>query len=689
MTFRWFDARIASGFVFLVPTLAACADGGPLADGENDAFLIDGKADQLGIDPASPEACAVLKLASIAPKQTLDKEVRLDSRAAAQIHATRIGADGVLDTDDDLRFATLTQLDAVKWVGPQAFTRMLAFVRSSDDWSCTDVSVQLLALNDFHGAMQPPAGSGGEIVTDLGNATATPPVAPTKVLAGGAEYLATLVAERRATNPNTLVVAAGDNIGATPLLSAAFHDEPTIESLDAIGLDISSVGNHEFDEGIDELWRIQEGGVHPEADDQVGGYDGDGFSGARFRFLAANVIHDESGETVFPAFTVRRFGNARVAFIGMTLEDTPGVVTAQGVAGLSFKDEVETANALVPAIRAQGIETIVVLLHEGGRAGGLYNQCVGISGPLFDIAKALDPAIDVVVAGHTNAAHVCDIEGKLVTSAAHNGRLLTDIELVISEKTGDVVSKSAENLIARRTDTAGAPIAKDATQTAIIAKWENLIAPIANRVVATIGADLVRTANAAGESPLGDVIADAQLTAAAADGAIIAFMNPGGIRADLVATQISGGEAVGEVTYAELFSVQPFANNLVVFDLTGAQIHQALEQQWGEGSGNATLRAKPQVLQVSNGFTYTWSSTAPAGSRVDPASIRLDGVTIDPTATYRLVANVFLAGGGDGIGAFKSGTNRASGVFDLEALESWLAQQPGIQPPAGGRIVLR
>ncbi len=342
--------------------------------------------------------------------------------------------------------------------------------------------------------------------------------------------------------------------------------------------------------------------------------------------VVAQVVHVE--ELVVRA-AVRRFGNAQIGFIGMTLEGTPNVVTAAGVEGLTFLDEAETANALVPELQALGVETIVVLVHEGGAATGAYNECVGVSGPLFEIVKRLDPAIDVVIAGHTNAAHNCNIDGKIVTSAAHNGRLVSDIDLVIDERTGDVKSMQSGNVIVARTG--------NRLRFFFLKKKKN-------------------------------------------------FMNPGGIRVDLVASQVSGGEQPGEVTYGELFAVQPFSNNLVMLDLTGAQIERVLEEQYYD-FGKSAARAAAMVLQVSQGFSYTVDLTKPAGERVDPASIKLGGAVLDATATYRVVCNVFLAGGGDTFPTFAAGTNRVSGVFDLEALEAYLTARPSFAAPTLGRIL--
>ncbi|MCC6665825.1 MAG: bifunctional metallophosphatase/5'-nucleotidase [Polyangiaceae bacterium] len=666
--------RIAGLLTALVPAVAvACSadSGGPEAageedfDGEDDPFLT-GKADVAGIKDGSPEACAVLRLASEASLEVLDDGAALYSKAAANIVAARKGADGVLGTHDDNWFKDLAALDAVKWVGPKAFKQLRAYAKAHSEWTCGTVPVQLLAFNDFHGNLKPPSGSTGKITTGPNPATDF-------VEAGGAEFFATHMKTLKAQNENTLIVTAGDIIGATPLLSALFHDEPTIESMNLLGLDVASVGNHEFDEGVDELLRMKNGGCHP----VDGCLDGDDFAGASFEYLAANVVDKTTKKTIFPSTTVRSFRGAHVGFIGLTLEGTPLVTAPDGVSGLEFKDEAETINALVPALQKRGVQSIVVLIHEGGAATGLYNECVGVSGPIFEIVKQLDKAVDVVVSGHTNAAHVCEIDGKLITSAAHAGRLITDIDLEIDELTGHVTKAKGQNVIATRT------VAKDAEQTALITKYDAVAAPLANKVVASITADILKTPNAAGESPLGDVIADAQLEATqASNQAVAAFMNPGGIRADLVFAQSSGGEAAGQVTYGEAFTVQPFGNTLVTLTVTGEQIDTMLEQQWSLVGGVE----KANTLQVSSGFSYTWDSTKPIGSRIDPATIKIDGVVVDPTKSYRITVNAFIAAGGDGFAVLKSGTNPTPGGLDLDALMGYMAAHTPTAPGPANRI---
>nr|MBO2503011.1 bifunctional metallophosphatase/5'-nucleotidase [Thermoanaerobacterales bacterium] len=529
------------------------------------------------------------------------------------------------------------------------------------------IEVQVLAINDFHGNLAPPSGSSGRIED---------------VDAGGAAYLASHIAALEATNPNTVVVSAGDLVGASPLLSALFHDEPTIEAMNQIGLDVNAVGNHEFDEGTDELRRLQEGGCHP----VDGCLDGDGFAGADFEFLAANVVSQETGETLFPAYTVKRFpGGAQVAFIGMTLAGTPTIVTPEGVAGFDFLDEAETANALVRRLERQGIENIIVLVHEGGvTTGGGYNGCEGVSGPIVDIVERLDDQVDAVISGHTHEAYNCVIDGIPVTSASSFGRLVTDMDLTIDRRTKRITSIAVDNRIVTR-DVEPAPGIE-----ALIARYDELSAPLANRVIGRITADITRAPNAAGESALGDVIADSQLAATAPEhlgGAQVAFMNPGGIRADLLYAP-SGTEAPGEVTYEEAFTVQPFGNSLVTMTLTGAQIERLLEEQFCGVNAEA-----PRVLQPSAGFSYTWSASAVGAAdcdtadAVDPASITLDGEPVDPSGTYRVTVNSFLATGGDGFAVLNEGTDRLGGALDLDALEAYLSAAPdGVAPGPQDRI---
>ncbi|MET7945248.1 bifunctional metallophosphatase/5'-nucleotidase [Micromonospora sp. NPDC005324] len=522
------------------------------------------------------------------------------------------------------------------------------------------VDVTLLALNDFHGNLEPPSGSSGTIAGQT---------------AGGVEFLATHLAELRAAakKKNTITVAAGDLIGASPLLSAAFHDEPTIEALSMAGLDYASVGNHEFDEGAAELLRIQNGGCHP----VDGCIDGTPYRGAGFQYLSANAFKTATGKPLMAPYAIHKVQGVKVGFIGMTLEGTPQIVSQQGIAGLSFADEADTANRYARELRRKGVQAIVVLLHEGGTqaATGGINDCVGMTGPIVDITNRMDPSIDVVVSGHTHQAYNCDINGKLVTSASSFGRLVTDIDLKIDRRSGDVISAAANNVVVTR------DVAKDPRQTALINRYKTVLGPVAGRQVGVTSEAITRSqetlfGTSLGESPLGNLIADAQLAATDDEqNAVAAFMNPGGVRADLDA---------GPVTYEEAFTVQPFANNLVTLDLTGAQLYCVLEQQFVTAR---TLYPSATVGYVVDPFGTTGTVAEPcAGTRVVRGSLTLGGTAVDTAATYRVTVNNFLAGGGDGFSALTGGTNLVTGQIDLDAFVDYLTAQSPVSAPTLDRI---
>ncbi|GAA4045061.1 bifunctional metallophosphatase/5'-nucleotidase [Streptomyces shaanxiensis] len=544
--------------------------------------------------------------------------------------------------------------------------------------------VQLLSFNDLHGNLEPPAGSSGR-VTELQHDGTTKTID-----AGGVEYLATHLRQAREGNKYSITAAGGDMVGASPLISGLFHDEPTIEALNKLDLDVTSVGNHEFDEGAKELARLQNGGCHPTA----GCYTDEEFEGADFPYLAANVLDEKTGKPILKPYWVWKKKDVKVGFIGVTLEDTPGVVSADGVKGLKFKDEVETINKYAKVLQRQGVKSIVALIHEGGLpASGSYNyNCDspgagdGISGPIVDIAKNITPQVDALVTGHTHAAYVCTIpdpagKPRMVTSAASFGRIYTDTTLTYDRFTGDIARtsvKSANHVVTRT-------VAKAPDMTELISRWNTLAAPIGNRAIGYISADIPNTGT---ESPIGDLIADAQL----AHGkeldpeTDLALMNPGGVRAPLTYAA-KGSEGDGVVTYAEGFTVQPFSNTVNLQDFTGAQLIQVLKEQV-----SGTNAASPKVLQVSSGLTYTLDLTKTGADRVVTDSIKLNGEAINPTATYRVATNSFLAGGGDGFPTLGQGTNDLVGSDDLTALEKYLTANSSatnpIAPPAANRITV-
>ena len=555
-----------------------------------------------------------------------------------------------------------------------------------------DIYLQLLAINDFHGHIEP--NTPGTIQIGQTRNPTTGAVVNQTVPAGGAEYLATHVKGLRLLSPNTITVGSGDLIGASPLTSGLFHDEPAIEALNEVGIDVSGIGNHEFDEGLPEIYRMLDGGCHP----VDGCQDGDPFLGSIFAYLAANVFFQGTDETILPPYEIHKVGPAKIAFIGLTLEGTPLVVTPSAIAGLEFRDEVETVNRLVLKLRNEnGVRAFVILLHQGGFQNAPFsnaqnglpgwasiNGCDNMSGEIVDIANGLSDDVDVVVSGHTHAQYICAgptaIDGKVVTSASSFGRLVTDIDLVIDLQSKDVKSATARNVIVTQ------GVAKDPAVTKIVDKYRAIAAPIANRVVGAITADLKSTrdgvSSPAGESPLGDVIADAQLEATAPTdfgGAVVAFMNPGGIRAPLLYASSPGGEAPGQITYGEIFNVQPFSNTLAVKTCTGAQIQRLLDQQF-------LVASPPRILQISNTLRYSWADSRPTADKVVDSSVTIQGVPVDPARPYRVEMNSFLADGGDGFSVFRECTNQLGGEIDVDALARYFMAHSPIAPPPLNRI---
>lgn len=460
------------------------------------------------------------------------------------------------------------------------------------------ITVKVIGFNDFHGTLESPGTFGQNTAIQANQRPAV----------GGAEYLAAYVAQMKASNPNTVVVGGGDLIGATPLISSLFFDEPAVEALNKIGLDFSSVGNHEFDKGKDELRRLQMGGCklnngQAEANSCKGfGSSAPGtFDGAKFKWLSANVVETASGRPLLPAYGVKSFNGVKVAFIGMTLKGTPGIVTPTGVAGLSFQDEADTVNALVPKLRAQGIESIVVLVHQGGFqnpavAGGFNNQDIngclnnlkntdGSDSEIGKIISRLDNAVDLVISAHTHAAYNCSKNtrdngsvarqaglpnktGRLVpvTSASAFGRVLTEVDLTIDLASRNVIDVSPTNRLVDRSDAAATTLVDNNPEVKnLIKSYKAAVSPLASKVIATITADMTNAANPAGEMQAGDLIADAQLQAtqpADLGGAVMAFMNAGGVRSPGF-VKPAGASHPYSLTYADAFTVQPFGNSLV------------------------------------------------------------------------------------------------------------------------------
>lgn len=580
------------------------------------------------------------------------------------------------------------------------------------------LEVKLIALSDFHGALHSP----GRFAERF--------AAPARPAVGGADALAAHVAQLKAGQPQHAVLAAGDLVSASPMVSAFFHDEPAVEALNRIGLEFSAAGNHEFDRGVAELLRLQHGGCRRRAggdrdpgscrgpaataaddraaDDSARGDNAaDGFAGARFQWLAVNVRVAASGETLLPSHAVKRFDGVDVAFVGVSLRGTPDVVMPGALAGLDFGDEAEAVNALVPALRARGIEAIVVLVHQGGSQTGKVQDINGCEGELAgsalaDIVARLDDAVDLVIGGHTHAAYNCSAgttrAGGLPNAAGRRipvvgpgayGRVLSDIDLQLERASGQVRAVRVRNRLVRRDDAAGRDFAAHARATArLVAHYEALAAPIAQRVIGRIASELPDRVDAAGNMPAGELVADAQLAATAAPamgGAQLALMNPGGVRAP--GFRFTGQ---GEVRHGEAFAVQPFGNGLRTLSLSAQQLKDVLEQQFAGCRGQTRTR----MLIPAHSLRYAWSASAGCGERIRTVhlvgadgSVRArivdeSGRVLAPQQTYRVTVNSYLAAGGDGFDTFLGGRDAVAGGLDIDALVAYLGRfQPPASPP--------
>jgi 5'-nucleotidase len=566
-------------------------------------------------------------------------------------------------------------------------------------------TLKVIGFNDYHGNLESPGTFGATTAVPLADRPAV----------GGAEVIAGHVAKLKSQNAENVVVGAGDLIGATPLISAAFLDEPSIETLNRIGLEFSAVGNHEFDKGSAELLRLQNGGCKLNAGVQdpnscKGAAVGTPvpFEGAKFKWLSANVTSTATGKPLLPAYGIKKFKDVNVAFIGMTLKATPTIVTPTGVAGLSFQDEADTVNKLIPELRAQGIEAIVVLVHEGGFQTGSLGDINGCEGNLAGSALAaivskLDDAVDLVVSGHTHAAYNCKLPNSRgrnisVSSSSAFGRVLTDIDVTVDPATKDVTAVVATNRLASAVD---ASITKDAKVAAIVAAYKGLVSPVANAVIGSVSANLPNTrSDAACNMPAGNLIADAQLSATKGSGfgeAVIAFMNGGGVRTPgFTFTQSAVGEGDGSVTYGEAFTTQPFGNSLVTLTLTAQNIKNVLEEQFAGCRGQSTTATRFMI--PSAGFKYRWDGSKACDSRIFSVTLNTSagietlvdaaGAVLNPTKAYRVTVNNFMADGGDGYSTLLLGTNRLGGAQDIDALVAFLAPYKKPAAPYTPSLVL-
>jgi 5'-nucleotidase len=515
------------------------------------------------------------------------------------------------------------------------------------------VELTLVGLNDLHGHLE------ASRFGDSGKA-------------GGIDAVAATLQAWRRDDPDLVVVGAGDMIGASPAMSAMFADEPTIQALNLLGMRATSVGNHEFDNGRVELLRQAKGGCANSPRPEKACQFSPSWDGAKFSYLAANVIDTRTNQPLLPAYRIEEIKGVKVAFIGTVLKDTPELVAAGGIGGLQFVDEAQAVNRLLPELRAQGATVFVVLIHQGGHTRLRYDQryCSDLGGDIADVVKRLDPAVRLVVSGHSHNGYLCRVDGKLVTQAEKFGHMLSRISLVVDRQSGQVVDASARNIVVEPGKYPGVPEV-DALVASVRARSSaELNKPVARLAVPSISKDLMPNAD---ESPLGQVVADAILASGRKWGAQIAFTNTGGVRTSL---ETGAGNVASA---AQVQAVLPFGNEIVVMNMTGAQIIALLEGQW---SGNEA--DKRGLLQVSEGFGYAWDMRKPKGQRIVRDSVKLNGVPIEDGASYRVAVYNFLADGNDGFVTFRQGSNQAAtGLRDVDSLRSYLVRLEQDNKPAG------
>lgn len=515
----------------------------------------------------------------------------------------------------------------------------------------TPREVSIFSINDFHGHIQPKS------PTPLMPRLPDPQTGEIKPQpAGGVAYLADALQKLRAPRQHSVFVAAGDLIGASPQLSSLLKDEPTLSALGELGLVATSLGNHELDAGLPELMRKARGEcpangcVWPE------------FKGPGFPYLAANLLDANSGRALLPSHVIKEVGGYKVAFVGAVTRDTPLVVVPRAITGLRFADEADTLNALVPQLRAEGAQLLVAVMHEGATQAGGANDpsyaCPGIQGRGVDIANRLDPAYALIISGHTHQAYTCKIKGRLLVQAGSYGGWITESRLTLDAE-GKVLDAQAVNH----------PVLQSAYQpnpafVALVQRAAALTAAVRTKPVATLSQGAQRSTRAPfGDGTLGNLVADSQLAYAKKRGAAdIALMNPGGIRADLT---VDPGRPV---TMSDLFAIQPFANELVVMSLSGAQLQELLLRQLPKGD------APPRMLQISHSLRYQWTQDADGSSRL--TEVKVDGQPLDLQRNYRVVVNNFMADGGDGLSVLRQGKDRVPLGVDIDAMVEWLSENP-------------
>lgn len=526
------------------------------------------------------------------------------------------------------------------------------------DQTTGPVHVQILAINDFHGQVSAGQNLDGEA-------------------AGSAPVLASYLEEAMADDGQaaTFIALPGDVVGASPPESGLLLDEPTMLFFNTFAEDctggpytmVATFGNHEFDKGTDELLRKIEGGNGATNITHLI----DPYPGSNMTFVSSNVVWKTNDTPLVDPYVILDAGGAKIAFIGADTVETPSIQKAANIKDVAFENETESINHYVPEIQKQGVHAIVVLLHEGGSQeayDGPTRDGGNVTGRVADIVAGLDPDVDVVLSAHTHQftnAYLKNAGGNqvLVTQAYGYSKAFADVDLVIDPVSDEITDKSAE--IVRTYADRPPGTTPDPRISSFLAADEAVVGPMIDRPVTVASADLTRQQNDAGECALGDIVADGLREAMNAD---IAFITTGSLRADI---------AKGNVTWGDLYAVQPFSGTVLSMTLTGKEVADALEQQWEEP-------LPPHNLAVS-GLSYTYDATKPAGSRV--VAVLVNGTPLNPDANYTAAMVDYLAGGGDDYTVFTNGTDQVCGPVDVDALVSYMGSLPTpVEAPAETRI---
>ncbi|KEK23703.1 bifunctional metallophosphatase/5'-nucleotidase [Bacillus gaemokensis] len=470
----------------------------------------------------------------------------------------------------------------------------------------TNISVQLIGLNDFHGQLNTTSTLHGKAV-------------------GRADYIAAYIQSYRDKKPNTLLVHTGDMIGGSPPISALFHDEPTMEFLNTLQFDVGTIGNHEFDRGPIALQQLISGESVPQTNS---------FSGSSFPYTCANVVDSETNQPLFPPYTIKWIDGIPIAFIGVITKDTPFLTMYTNMSSIRFLDEATSINHYVHQLQKKGIHAFVILAHLGGNTTGSNTN-----GALADLATQINSDVDIIFGGHTHSYINGKVNGKLLVQAYSYGKAFSNVTITLNRQTKDITKKDATIV----------PVYQNKLSPDLyIRNWiDSYAAKIRPRVTERLGVtnhELTRDQNEHGESKLGTVLAMAQRQAMQTD---IAFVNPGSIRHDL---------KKGDITWEDTFLIQPFGNPLIKMDLSGAEIRNALQEQWKE---------ETRMLQIL-GIHYTWKNHTIQTISLD------DGTPLHDDQIYSVVVNSFLANGGDKFMTFKLGKNRTEGPTDQESFANFI-----------------